>query len=84
MSEEETRTALDEAVRAHIGKDVDPDGEVVTSWLVTAATRRFDGGGVVIVALSDEAMPQWEARGLLTTALHYVDRSEDADQGEEG
>lgn len=76
----DTHQALDEAVRAHAAAEIDPDGEVITSWLVVAATRRFDGGGAVIHLVSDEAMPQWEARGLLSTALRSVDRSEDADQ----
>lgn len=73
------REALDAAVRGYAELMV-TDGEVITSWMVVAGTRTFDGGGVVISMPHDEAMPQYEARGLLATALRGVDRTEDVDQ----
>lgn len=82
MSDDEpnTRATLDEAIRAHAASVVDPDGEVITSWLVLCGTRRYDGGGVVLTLVHDDGLPGYEARGLLTTGLRMVDLSEDDDQ----
>lgn len=70
--------SLDDAVRQHLASYVD-DGEVIASWMVLAATRSAEDGGVVLVETS-EAMPQWEARGVLATAMRSVNHSEDDDQ----
>jgi hypothetical protein len=70
----ETRAQLDTALRAHARHQLGTDGEVIVSWIVLAATRRFDGGGVVITLPSDQAMPFWEARGILGDALAAIDR----------
>ncbi|MFE2751587.1 hypothetical protein ACFXGA_06240 [Actinosynnema sp. NPDC059335] len=76
-----TRGALDAAIRAHAADLVDR-GEHITGWLALAATRRFDGGGVVINLVSDDAMPVYEARGILAEAMAAVDRTADGeDQG---
>jgi hypothetical protein len=69
-----TRAALDDAVRAHAHHQLGSDGEVIVSWITLAATRRYDGGGTVITLPSDQAMPFWEARGILTEALASIDR----------
>jgi hypothetical protein len=69
----DTRAKLDDAIRAHAA-DVIEDGEVIVSWIACAAVRRYDGGGVVITLVSDEAIPKWEARGILHEALFAVDR----------
>lgn len=75
----ETLAALDDAIRAHV-RDLQDDGEVVVSWVIAAATRTYEHGGAVLIAASDDSMPQWEARGILSTALRSVDRAEDDDQ----
>lgn len=79
-SDEETRAELDTAVRAHAASQLEDDGEVIVSWIALAATRRYDGGGVVIHMPSDHAIPYWEARGILTEALTSIDRIADDDQ----
>ena len=81
MSDDDaTRAALDEAIRAHAANVIDPDGEVITSWVVLCGTRRYDGGGVVLSLVNDAAMPGYEARGLMATGLRMVDLAEDDDQ----
>lgn len=75
-----TLAALDDAIRAHV-RDLQDEGEVIVSWVVAAATRTYDHGGAVLTAASDDSMPQWEARGILATALRTVSRVEDEDQG---
>lgn len=69
-----TRAVLDQAIRAHAASSMNPDGEVLVSWLTLAAVRRFDGGGAVISLPSSGVMPFWEARGILTEALAALDR----------
>lgn len=64
---------VDAAVRAHAEGLVD-DGEVITNWIVLAATRRFDGGGVVIHMVSDESLPTYVARGMFSESLAKIDR----------
>lgn len=72
--DEVTRAALDKAIRDHAADDIRADGEVIVSWLVLAAIRRYDGGGAVVSMPSGAVMPYWEARGLLHEALACVDR----------
>ena len=72
-----TRDALDEAVRAH-AEDVIDDGEVITAWIVLAATRHYNGGGCVISMPSDGVMPRWEARGILASALATFDQGDES------
>lgn len=74
QDEADTRAALDIALRAHAMNAIDPSGEVIVTWLALAATRRYDGGGAVIHMPADEAMPFWEARGILGEALAAIDR----------
>lgn len=77
MSDETaTRNALDEAVRAHMSPHLDPEGEVIVAWLALAVTRGHDGGGVVIHAGSDEAMPMWQVRGIIAEMQSVLDRSD--------
>lgn len=74
MSDEaKTLADLDAAVRAH-AEDLVDEGEVITNWIVLAATRRFDGGGVVIHMVSDEALPTYVARGMFHESLAKMDR----------
>lgn len=75
----DTRAALDEAIRAHMAADVDPDGEVIVAWVTLAATRSHDGGGVVIYSGSDEAMPRWQVRGILDEMRAVIDRGDPED-----
>lgn len=75
---DETRDALDLAVRAH-AEDMVDDGEVITNWIVLAATRRFDGGGVVITMVSDDALPTYVARGMFHECLDTMRRNMDED-----
>lgn len=77
--ESATRAALDAAVKAHAEGHV-RDGEVVTRWLVLAATQSFDGGGVVITMVDDEAVPRWQIRGLLHEGLAIVDSDAEDDR----
>lgn len=69
----ETLKTLDAAVRAH-AEHLAETGEVITNWIVLAATRRFDGGGVVIHMVSDEALPTYVARGMFHESLAKMDR----------
>lgn len=69
-----TRDALDKAIRDHAADDLRADGEMIVSWLVLAAVRRYDGGGAVISMPNGAAMPYWEARGILHEALAAIDR----------
>jgi hypothetical protein len=79
VSDEDTRAALDAALRAHAEPHVD-DGEVITRWVAIAATQRFDGGGVVIMMVDDEAVPRWQVRGVLKEAYSVVDNDGQDDQ----
>lgn len=72
-------TRLDDAIKAY-AEDIVDDGEVIIDWIVCAATRRYDGGGVVITLSGQDGMPEWQARGILTTALRMVDQQTDTDQ----
>lgn len=68
-----TRAALDDAVRAHAAHYVDNSSEVIVTWVALAAVRRFvDGGGYVLHIPSAEAIPVWEARGILAEALEAI------------
>lgn len=67
-----TRDTLDDALRAHVAEQLDP-GEIVVTWIAVAATRSVDGGGHVIFTPHQDCMPNWEARGVLATALSIVD-----------
>ncbi len=79
-SNSQLRARADEAIRALTEPAIE-SGEVITDWIVVAGTRNHEDGGVVITAAGPHAsMPQWQARGLLTTALRLIDRSEDGDQ----
>lgn len=77
---DEKRKVLDVAIADAAAPHL-TDGELLTSWLVVVGTRHSEGGGVVIVLAHDDAIPQYEVRGLLTTAVATIDRVEDADQG---
>lgn len=80
--EKVTRDALDEPIRAH-AEDLVDDGEVITGWIVLAATRRFDGGGVVIHMVSDESLPTYVARGMFHESLAKIDRIQAAEEADE-
>jgi hypothetical protein len=71
--------ALDAAIKAHAEGYV-RDGEVITRWLVLAATLSFDGGGVVITMVDDETVPRWQIRGLLHEGLAIVESDGEDDQ----
>lgn len=73
-ADSETRDALDLAVRAHAEDLIDP-GEVIVSWIVVLATRRFDGGGAVINLVSDDGLPTYVARGMFGESLSLMDRN---------
>jgi hypothetical protein len=78
------KKALNEAIAAATAHML-ADGEIVVSWVVVAATRNYTGGGAVITVVGDDGMPQWEARGLLATAMRSVDHQEGEDRpSEEG
>jgi len=79
VSEQQTRAALDDALRAHAAHDLADDGEVIVSWIALAAVRRADGGGVVILMPSDGVMPRWEVLGILYESLRSLD-TEDEDE----
>jgi hypothetical protein len=72
-----TGQALDAALRAHAAPHLTDDGEVIVSWLALAATRRADGGGVVICLPSDGVMPVWEVIGILHETLRAIAVDED-------
>lgn len=79
-SESGLRDRADEAIRALMESAIET-GEVITDWIVVAGTRNHEDGGVVITAAGPhESLPQWQARGLLTTALRLIDRAENGDQ----
>lgn len=78
----DTRTTLDHAIHAATAEHLD-DGEVITRWMVLAATQRFDGGGAVITLVNDEAVPRWQVRGLLAEAMSIVEHDGHDDQPEE-
>lgn len=80
MTEHETRERLDEALRAHMAGDLADDGEVIVSWIAIAATRRHDGGGVILYAGSDEALPRWEVRGMVEEMRGLLDAPLDNDE----
>jgi hypothetical protein len=80
--EEATRSALDAALRAHAATAMSADGEVIVSWIALAAVRRYDGGGAVIHMPSSNAMPWWEARGILHETLVSLDHMAAADGDE--
>ncbi|GAA1401938.1 hypothetical protein GCM10009613_61080 [Pseudonocardia kongjuensis] len=72
-----TRDALDQAVRDHMAGELDADGEVIVAWMTIAATRSHDGGGVIIYAGSDEAMPRWQVRGLVEEMRALLNQTDD-------
>jgi hypothetical protein len=59
------------------------EGEVIVAWVALAATRRYDGGGVVIHIPSHDVMPPWEARGILAEGLMAVSQPSLEDHGED-
>ena len=79
MTDRDTGQALDAALRAHAAAHLTDDGEVIVSWLALAATRRADGGGVVICLPSDGVMPVWEVTGILHETLRVIDGADDND-----
>lgn len=73
MSRDQTRAALDEAIRAHAASELD-SGEAIVAWVVVAGTRSLDDGGATMVLVSDEAVPRWQAKGMLVDALDLARR----------
>lgn len=66
----DTHAALDAAIGAHVrGEGLVDNGEIILSWLVLVGTRTPDDGGATITLVSDDGMPTWQAKGLLTEAL---------------
>lgn len=77
MGDRDTRDVLDQAVREHMADELRADGEVIVAWIAIAATRSHDGGGVIIYAGSDEAMPRWQVRGLVEEMRGLLDSDQD-------
>jgi hypothetical protein len=69
-----TLGTLDAAVRAHVEHLVDL-GEVVTNWVILAATRT-SGGGEVHAVVSDDDLPTYLVRGMLDEARARIDRAQ--------
>jgi hypothetical protein len=80
VSAGDTHRALDDAVRDHLQPHLRPDGEVIVAWLVVAATRAADGGGVVIDEVSDDAIPGWQVRGMVAEWQAGMDRRSDNEE----
>jgi hypothetical protein len=70
----ETLKTLDTAVRAHTEHLVEP-GEVITNWIVLAATRTTNGGEVRAI-VSDDDLPTYVVRGMLDEARARIDRAQ--------
>ena len=77
-----THDELDDAIRAHAQSLLTP-GELIVAWVVLAATRRHDGGGVVIHMPSNDVMPAWEARGIIAEGLIAVGHGHGPDDDED-
>lgn len=64
------RAELDRAVRAYAqDRQLVEAGEVLVTWFVVAGTRTADDGGGIVTIPADDAMPMWQAKGLLVEAL---------------
>jgi hypothetical protein len=80
-----THADLDTAIRAHL-EHLTGSGEVVTNWVVLAATRT-SGGGEVRAVVSDDDLPTYVVRGMFDEARARIDRAQarlDRGDGEEG
>lgn len=58
---------LDEVVFSSVAPSLADSGEIVTDYILLAATRTPDHGGRVLTRSS--GMPLWAARGILDQAL---------------
>lgn len=82
-ADDKHRAVLDEAIRTYAEDAVD-DGEVITDWVVLAATRRFDGGGSVIHLVSGDGLPTYVVRGMLSESMAVINRRQtQLDEGED-
>jgi transcription initiation factor TFIIIB Brf1 subunit/transcription initiation factor TFIIB len=73
-SDSEPATSLDAAIRAHAEQLVESD-EVITNWVILAATRTTDGGEVRAI-VSDDDLPTYVVRGMLDEARARIDRAQ--------
>lgn len=68
---EQTKTALDAAIAAHVADEY--EGDMVTAWVCVTETTTLDilneGGGTMVIETRD-MQSNYLTTGLLHTALH--------------
>lgn len=72
---EQTRNAIDAALKAHAEDEW--EGDLIVDWVVSAATIDSDGEYAHGTIYSRDPAPRYVIRGLLGEALAKLDKDDD-------
>lgn len=75
----ETRKALEKAIEDHARDKLDGTGSIIHSWIVLCGVVNGNGAGGVLNLVSDDGLPLWQAKGMLTDSLDSLREMRNAD-----